>query len=138
MKNYEVKAVLTTTDENGKTIKKTEMYLVTGATSCASAEYAVMTEKAALQHVELSIVSSKESKLETQLGTDISMGEFYYKVTNEEVVSEPDSDKLKFKRNSILVKGFEIKEALENGQEYGKETVSIVRSRIVEIIEAKE
>jgi hypothetical protein len=138
MKNYEVKAVLTTTDENGKGIKKTEQYLVTGATSCASAEYAVMTEKAALQHVELSIVSSKESKLETQLGPELDLSEFYYKVTNEEVVSEPDAEKLKFKRNSILVKAIDISWAVTNGFEQFKETVSVTRSRIVEIIAANE
>ena len=138
MKNYEVKAVLTTIDENGKSIKKTEPYLVINATSCASAEYAVMAEKAALQHVELSIVSSKESNIETELNTEISLSEKYYKVVNEEVISEPDSDKLKFKRNNILVKAFDVKEAFDNAIEFGKETVSITRSRIVEIIDAKE
>ena len=58
-KNYEVVAVLTTQDEDGKQLKKKEPILVIGAISCADAEYRVMTEKENLGNCDCTIVSSK-------------------------------------------------------------------------------
>lgn len=136
--NYEVKAVLSATDENGKALKKTEQYLVINATSCASAEYAVMSEKSKLKGFEIAIKSSKESNLETNCNSHLALDEKYYKIVFEEVVSEQGSEKLKFKKSYRLVQAIDIHEAIVNSKEFGLETVSIARSRIVEIIEANE
>ena len=140
MKNYEVKAVITSKDENGKEIKKTEQYLVLGAVSCADAEYIVMTEKTQLGGFETSIVSSKESNLVllTQ-DNEPAVNDCFYKVTLLFAV-EGSGDKPKFERISHLIEASRVKEAItfiENEYPYD-EIITVSRSKIVEVIEAKE
>lgn len=139
-KNYEVKAVITSKDENGKDIKKTEQYLVLGAVSCADAEYIVMTEKTQLGGFETIIVSSKESNLVllTQ-DNESAVNDFFYKVILLFAV-EGSGDKPKFERISHLIEASRVKEAItfiENECPYD-EIIAVSRSKIVEVIEAKK
>ena len=138
MKNYEVKAVLKTTDENGKELKKTELYLVLDAETCSDAEYRVMSEKDKLNGFECEIVSSKESKL---IYTEIEdqVNHIFFKVITKEVIVN-DEGKCKILTYHSLVNSdslFNVAHLFNDG-EVGNEITSISKSRIVEIIAKDE
>lgn len=135
MKQYEVKAVLTTKDENGKLLKKTEPYLVLGALSCADAEFVVMSEKSLIEGFVTNIISSKETNL-TLFKTPESdeIEEFYYKITTLYAVSG-EGDKLKFERENKLILSKSAMDAICTLAS-SDEIISVSKSRIVEVIEA--
>ena len=137
MKNYEVIAVLTTSDENGKPLKKKETILVTGAVSCADAEFRVMTEKEKLGGFECTIVSSKETKLSlfAQPESD-EIDVAFYKITVLYAVNG-EGDKLKFERESKLVLSKSAIDAICTLAS-SDEVVSVSKSQIVEVIEVGE
>jgi len=131
--NYEVKAILKVVNEEGKEIKKTEPILVIDAVSCADAEYVVMTEKAKYSGSEVTIVSSKETKLSLfETPESDSIDENYYKVTVLYAVSS-DSDKLKFERESKLILSKSAVDAICSLASRD-EVVSVSKSRIIEVI----
>jgi hypothetical protein len=135
MKNHEVKAILTTQDENGKLLKKIEPILVIGAISCSHAEYIVQTAKDEIGGFDTKIVSSKESDL-TLFATPESdeIEEFYYKITVMYAVSG-EGDKLKYERESNLILSKSALDAICTLASKD-EIISVSKSRIVEVIEA--
>lgn len=135
--NYDVKMVSKTINEEGKEIKKTEQILVIGAVSCADAEFVVMTEKANHGGSEVTIVSSKETKLslfETPESDSIDVS--YYKVTVLYAVSG-DGDKLKFERESKLVLSKSAIDAI-CALASRDEVIAVSKSRIVEVIKKED
>jgi len=132
-KNYEVVAVLTTQDENGKQLKKKEPILVIGAISCADAEYRVMTEKENLGNCDCTIVSSKESNLSLiKTPSNDSISESYYKVTTLYAVSA-SGDKIKYERENRLILCEGVLEAIRDTPTTD-EVICVSKSRIVEVI----
>lgn len=138
MKNYECKCVLKSIDENGKEIKKTELYLVLDAETCSDAEYRVMAEKSKLGGFECEIVSSKESKLDyTEFDEQIN-DQFYKVVCKETIVN--DDGKIQMHTHYNLINGdnlFNVANLMNDGQ-IDFEVTSISKSRIVEIIAKNE
>lgn len=138
MKNYECKCVLKSQDENGKEIKKTELYLVLDAETCSDAEYRVMAEKSKLGGFECEIVSSKESKFDyTEF--DEQINDQFYKVVTKEVIVNDDGKAQTITYYTLVNSDslFNVAHLFNDG-EVGNEITSISKSRIVEIIAKNE